>query len=566
MVLAYAQGRQARPKRRVNYDALLGVLQQRGITQKMIASADMQAEMIERAQILQAIVTPEEAIDAGIEIRYKDEFQTAKTAAVGIVEERKCDWVAQPYFAAPTGGATPTGNQQLGPSDMFIATFNDQPWCMMTVYDPNAAVAQWQYQWTHPNSAGTLTNQLKIQGMQSTLLHSVALSTQISPGGYSPHGNQLFCQRDQNDVRYQWCDGTVTPFNQAGAYNRSTIVVTVSVDPGATLAAYIELFRYNNGYPITAGSPGPQQITNGLQTYTFYVTKSDYYTVAIYGALNATLLNTSVYWTVTQTGTCSVLCHVPMKNIWIHREQLSRNGRVLALSCRMTDVSAYQWLQGEVALAKCLDGAAWYPMFEQGLQGGTACFDAVAAYQDVITGTLPEGGYMYHKPNKKPDFDWRSFVVLNPLDGTFQDVWVPLDSNMAVNVMACTTNNVAQGGAAGGGVGLGAQGYLTMANYIEYMTTDDWTPRMLPQQSSLAWRNSLEELPLFPDAAGNAWGWQDFITGIAKAVTWTAPMWRAAGKLGATALDTYLPGAGVAVNLATEAALDAAKRRANKRK
>lgn len=536
--------------RRVKYDDtyqdLLAYLNDQGtVTAKDILSKDYIDEQLDRMRILQTITMPEEAIDRGVNVRYKDEFMGEPTATQGIKDLRKCDWIAQ-----PTAG---NGiNMQIGPSDMYIATFNDSPWCLMVMYDPNAGCAQWDYKWS---MNGDFV--LRVNAPKSTVLHNYSSTTNL----YKPHGVFEYSGKDLDGVRYQWIDGKNGTVDVSGNASPSTLRVTALANPTVT-GGQIQLIRWNNGNATPYSTP--QALTNGVTVYNFTINISDYYAVAIIAIAGTVAANLQAAgFNIEHFGTCSVLAHFAAKNILAHAAQLSKCGRILALSVRLTDVAALQYLQGEVAVATNLDGNAWYPMFMQGGGLGTDCYDTVASYPKAIVGPLPEGAYTYHKPAKKEDYGWKEWVVLDPLTGLVLDLWWPMETNTPVKIIAATTNNI---GNNNGNTGLGAQCYVTLAYCLEWQTTDDWTPTGIPSQSSLAWRNALEELMFFPDATGNAWHWKDLITGIAKAVSWTAPVWRAAIKVGGAALDTLAPGTGLPAQVLANAGLDAVVRYAGRKR
>jgi hypothetical protein len=484
-------------------------------------------------------------------VRYKDEFNTADTAVLGLTMNQRCNWQAQPVAANGT-----TFNEQIGPNDMFIATFNDSPFCIMVFYLPNAAFAEWKYNWQM-----NATTTLMVGQLGGCIYHNKSVADAATL--FRPHDVFLFSGQDKQKYRYMWVDATTGSTLQNGTTARaSTIVVTV-IAPGVVASASIfsmNLYRYKNGQPELEQSQTISiTLTDGTPIVTtFSLTVSDYYAVTISAVSSAAPAKTALTggFNITSSGRTSCLGHYAVKNINGHLSSLSKSGRINALGVRLTDVAMYQYLNGECAVITCEDGNAWYPLFQTGLSGTTHLYDTVADYPGAIIGELPEGAYTFHKPASKKDYDWKEWVILDPTTQTVLDHWAPLETNNPVKVIAGTTMN---DNTPGNPSGQGASGYITISVMMEWKTLDDWTPTDKPRETSVAWRDALEKLELFPDAMGNAWHWQDILGGIAKVAKWGAPVWRAAIEAGGTALDKWDPAIGNAGRVIGQKALNAAQ-------
>jgi len=518
------------------------------ITYKDLAAADRVEQMQDQFRVLRAVILPEECTRDPV--RYKDEFNTADTAVLGLTMNQRCNWQAQPVAANGS-----TFNEQVGPNDMFIATFNDSPFCIMVFYLPNPGFALWIYNW-QMNASTTL----KVGQLGGCIYHNKAAADAISL--FRPHGVFLYSGQDKQKYRYMWVDATNGSTLSDGTTARlSTIVVTI-LTPGTTTANNIfslNLYRYKNGQPELESSASISiTLTDGSPiTQSFSLTVSDYYAVTVTAVNNATA-RTAIAggFTITSSGRTSCLGHFAVKNLNAHLASLSKSGRINALGIRLTDVAMYQYLNGECAVITCEDGNAWYPLFQTGLEGTTALYDTVADYPGAIIGDLPDGAYTFHKPASKKDYDWKEWVILDPVTEEVLDHWAPLETNNPVKVIAATTMN---DNTAGNPSGQGASGYITISVMMEWKTLDDWTPTDKPHETSVAWRDALEKLELFPDATGNAWHWQDFLGGIAKVAKWGAPVWRAAIEAGGSALDKWDPALGSAGRALGNAGLKAAQ-------
>lgn len=529
-------------------DLIQNLQDQHSISYKDLMAADKLDQAQDQFRILRAVITPEECLNQPV--RYKDEFNTDPTAALGLMMNEKCNWQAQPIAANAV-------NEQLGPNDMFIATFNDSPFCIMVMYRPNPNYSLWSYNWT---MNGNTT--LKVGQVGGVVMHNRAIAT----SAWRPHDIHVYSGMDKMGYRYQWVDVKNGAVDAAGNVRNSTIVVTVLV-PGAGGAALftVNLVRFNNGEPRvvarTVYAAGDAPVTFTLAANTF----SDYYAVTITSPAQTAAANAAVDggFTIASSGVCSNLGHFATKNITAHLTSLSKQGRINALGIRLTDVAMYQYLNGECTVVRSEEGNAWYPLFQAGLAGGTTCYDTTADYPGAIVGELKDGAYTYHRPVSKKDYDWKNWVTLDPVTGQVLDVWCPLETNSPVMIIVATTQN---DNSAGNPNGQGAICYVTVAIMLEYKTLDDWTPIDKPMEQKQAWSDALEKIELFPIATGNAWHWQDMLHGISKVVNWTKPLWRAAIEAGGSALDKYDPALGGAARKVGNVVLNEAAGYAGKRK
>lgn len=120
-------------------------------------------------------------------------------------------------------------------------------------------------------------------------------------------------------VNLQTSDGTI-------------ITVTLNQAPTSASTGEIQIWAYNNNDPIcrpndsnTAGAPivafgtgSPNgQVYPFLATkttYTFYVLRSDYYSVVVAGTIEEAVDNAG--YRVSVSGKCSCFCHNPVETFW----------------------------------------------------------------------------------------------------------------------------------------------------------------------------------------------------------------------------------------------------------
>lgn len=538
------------------WDELMIGAANRGITYADILNADATNEMsvVSWARIA---LLPEDNIDSPL--RYHDQGSNTPTAAIGMRTPYAINWQQQPVLPSQ-GGATPGINQQLGPSDMAIFSFDYSPLHILSIYDPNPNYSPITYKWTWCGH-----DKIFFNPTTGRIRANKALSDATQVGNYAAHGTWLYCKRDSLDNRYFWVDAIPGSVNGAGTTTPTTIRVFTKhqQNSGSTEALYsVTLTRYYNGDPqtvdtlaVSANSPNngvlefvlnrntPDVVNNLATTY------SDFYT------LTATRLATTdngraqlAYdmaqgFNVTQSSVCSTLKNIAMHEVEVLLSQMSSKSRILAQGVRITDVAMLQYVNGQIVGATAWDDYTWYDYFQVGLQKGRAFFDAVAQIPGAIPGDLWDGGYIYHKGTQATDYDWRATMSWDPKKKEPDDYFVPIETNRPVKIIACTAAN---DNTVGNPTGGGAACYLTVATMLEWIPPVSCVEVRMSEWTRNDCAAGCDMLGMFPDFTSNDTHWSEFASQVFK--TAGAPILKAAIRSGGDWLAKKFPSSRNVVN------------------
>jgi hypothetical protein len=358
-------------------------------------------------------------------LRYHDPTNSLESAALTMVTPYNIQWQQQPNNSDGING-------QLGASDMFLATFDDSPWCVIVIYNPNPNYARWVYKWTWNG-----TTRIYFNG-EGKIRANKAQHDSSDPTNWDPHGTYLYCQADADDNRYFWIDCKPGVVDGADSTYNSTLTVLVpgvTVSGGTSFYFNIGLYRYFNGVPQLcqqATVASNMTVVGGVGVITFtlntndidpatntFPTYSDYYTlrvanlttVAADRAAAQTVLATG--FEVTQQGKMSVLEHHAVEEAESLSVTWSKKGRIVAQGVRVAQDGMLQYVNGKITGLTAWDGDSWYQLFQYGLMLGDRCFQKCWKEPGAITGELDEGGYMYHKPTEITDFCWTEWAVID---------------------------------------------------------------------------------------------------------------------------------------------------------
>lgn len=506
------------------WDNLLMAAADRGITYEDIMTATADDHTMAWMSWLRCALLPEDNIQTPL--RYHDQGSNIPTAAIGMRTPYAVNWQQQPVNAY---GGKAGVNEQLGPSDMAIFSFDYSPLHILSIYDPNPNYSTVAYDWTwngqtivyfNPDNGHLIVNKAK---------------SQEGVNIYKAHGAWLYCKKDNLNNRYFWLDVIPTAVNQAGQLRPSniTIVLNHTQDTSGQAPLYkVWLYRYNNGDPkpvetstvsqnTVEGPPGKVTISFDLTRAAYnpatqlWNEQSDYYCISVQRLANDgpelqqmdQELNGGA--TVTQSSVCSVLRHLAMYEIEVLLNLMSSKCRILAQGVRITDVAMLQYVNGQIVGATAWDSYTWYEYFLMGLQGGRSFFDAAAQIPGAIPGDLWDGGYIYHKATQATDFAWRDTMSWDPNLKQPDDVYVPIETNRPVKIIACTAANDNTTGNPTGG---GAACYITVATMLEYVPPVSIVETRMSEWSREACAAGADALGYFPDFTSNDKHWSEFAT------------------------------------------------------
>lgn len=345
------------------------------------------------AQWVRCSILPEDTIDTPL--RYKSPSNQYPSAALAIRDFKPVKWQFQPNIA----------NAQMGPGDMGVFTFDDNPLDIVHIYDPNPFYGECVYDWQF--NSDPIIRWTQNGGIRA----NKAIVNLSDPENVDFHGLYLYTQYDRQDNRYFWVDCKPGSVNQSGDTFAGASWINVDF-PAITAAPAgflftIALYRYFGGTPklcnqavIDAAIPltgpgGCGRIRFLLNNNTtdpasgLFPTYSDYYTVRIAYARSRTATSGDALFAAAQAAilggtrissrSCmSVLRHIAAKEIEFYINAMSEKGRINAMALRLTDVPMLQYQNGLISGFVCLNGNSWYQYWQHGLQLADAFYQKVS--------------------------------------------------------------------------------------------------------------------------------------------------------------------------------------------
>ena len=350
------------------------------------------------AQWLRCTILPEDTVRTPL--RYHSPANQFPSAAIGVVDFRAVKWQFQPRQE----------NCQMGPGDMGIFTFDDNPLDIVHIYDPNPNYTPCVYNWTFNG------NPVMRWNADGSLRANKAMFATDDPTNGDFHGLYLYTQYDAQNNRYFWVDGKPGTVDSAGnplpTRFRVSFPGILQASPPTQYLFTVGLYRYYGGNPklVQRKDINPAiDFEGGIGYIDFlmnnndtdpsqgiFPTYSDYYTIRIAvvrGRGNNTggppPVTADALWTeaeaailggvsVTTGSICSVLRHIALKEVEVLLPQFSEKGRINALGLRVTDVPMLQYQNGLIAGFVCMNGNSWYQYLQHGLQLGDNFFNHVA--------------------------------------------------------------------------------------------------------------------------------------------------------------------------------------------
>lgn len=530
----------------------------------MLVNAKSTSRMESAMDWIRCSILPEDNIETPL--RYHDATNTLASAALGVRTPYAINWQQQPINANGI-------NEQLGPSDMGIFSFDYSPLHIISFYDPNASYRTVSYLWTWNGSVDG-AGQYRLYFNELGQIRANKARHNNNPStNWAAHGPWLYCKQDTSDNRYFWVDAKPGAVNGATPPAAANTTITIGLpgaigDVNADPLGELLLYRYYNGNPqlceaiaitsstATAGVTFTLNNPNTNNPATrVWSTYSDFYTVIARRSATTdtaiaqwnTVIGSGVY--ITQNSYCSILRNMAMYESEILINFWGSKGRINAQGVRVTDVAMLQYVNGQIAGATAWDDYSWYEYWQFGLQGGRVFFDTVAQVPGAITLDLLDGGYIYHKPTQITDFNYHPFASWDAEWKVPDDMWVPLETGRPVKMIACTAANDNTSGNPTGG---GASCFLTVATMIEWIPPVGCYARQKSLYSREACADGIDMAGNFPDFTDNDSHWEQFVDFAARAANLTAPVLRAAIEAGTTKLANINPKlAGIAKGLNT---------------
>lgn len=353
-------------------------LTRRGINWNDLVATPYTTDQELATKWLRCTILPEDTRNTPL--RYHSPANQFPTAATAVVDFRSVKWQFQPRQQ----------NCQMGPGDMGIFTFDDNPLDIVHIYDPNPNYTPCVYNWTFNG------NPVMRWNADGSLRANKAMFATDDPTNGDFHGLYLYTQYDAQNNRYFWVDGRPGTLDSAGnplpTRFRVSFPGVLESSPPTQYLFTIGLYRYYGGNPklvqrkdidsniaFADGIGYVEFLMNNNDTDPaagIFPTYSDYYTIriavvrgrgnntggglnipdALWAAAESAILGGV---SVTTGSICSVLRHIAVKEVEVLLPQFSEKGRINALGLRVTDVPMLQYQNGLIAGFVCLNGNSW---------------------------------------------------------------------------------------------------------------------------------------------------------------------------------------------------------------
>lgn len=456
-----------------------------------ISVSSVEGEEAEMA-IVGMILMPEEFST----VLYADPFSTEKMCKKGILQRQQASWTNQP----------PASARWLKPEEFFIASFRGigSIWRRMLVYDPNSLRADRRFRLKHTTTrAVTSGDFLKLQdGGGPFFDFNIADCTDGAGGSaYSTQCNTttMVCGRSKdtmNDARWFLTNATQDP--DAGFETTLTITPQSAIVNNCIISA----IGWRGGEPVevdtvvfAVGATAAQTIQltgdNGQPDYMTFRYFCDDANDGNFAGLKGFRFDYVDF--------CAGLCQVPVDTAYANITQLGKM-TTIAASVRLTEIAAPLNVEGNSTVACTRDPATWYRQYLVGGSGTGSVFTVVNNYRDAYQGPLLEGGYGYHMPFRKTQFEMDDCMEIDYQNNIIKDLWWSIEDDSDVNVFSARTIN---NGENNGLTGMGADAWITCVTHFNWLTDNKWPDADYSRLKYNVWMNALDHLRQCPRVMSN---------------------------------------------------------------
>jgi len=431
-------------------------------------------------------------------VRYPSSFSQALTA------------VAAPYTVQTAAWNTGSTNQSVSANDMACFVTRS-PEAAVVVYDANTSASSWAYQF----SGTSLVSGVPVIPAQTFTVNCLPQGKSYIPtiygtalNAYAPHGGTMYAGflPEASPGKWFWMNGgdslTVTGNMQT---NVTTFNCSLHLDSWNPATGFQPSAAY------TASTAFPY---NTNTTLTLSVPADGYYCMAFVTeqTIGAAVPIPFTFSSVKLSGSGDNWCHLALP--YYSNNLASAEGvRVLSVSARYTNEAAEIYRQGKIAALQVPETNHWYDYVQPNSGGFTAISQALGAE----TLPLDKGLYIFLKPTKPDDFDYRSNLEVE--NGSIVDSRWPIDQRTSFLAIyaVCTTAQ-------------GRDGYFTFSFGVEYLTTDVWreinTPSIEPKiyEEAIRLVGTLKQIHENPLHISDIWnGIKSFAASVASGITKYGP-------------------------------------------
>lgn len=137
---------------------------------------------------------------------------------------------------------------------------------------------------------------------------------------------------------------------------------------------------------------------------------------------------------------CAGLTQTPTDSAYPNIMQLGLQ-TTIAASMRLTNMAPPLQIQGESVVCQTRGRETWMNWYLTGGGGAGSPLDIAASYRDRFLGKLMNGGYAWHMPFKKDQFELEACCDLDYDRAIIRDVWWDIEDPSDVNVFSARSQN-----------------------------------------------------------------------------------------------------------------------------
>jgi hypothetical protein len=407
---------------------------------------------IQGAIVAPQIVPPE---------RYSTEYASNPTAVAN-------PWSVIDY---PWASSDNANSAPLASSELFMAMFRD-PLRNLVYYDQNNPGS--------PGTPGTSTYKALMTPFNGTSVvpvspvnlpgtfstgsifdEDVHVAMWQATGSYTPHGPFLYCGSDERtDRTYRWFD------------LGETLTVDVALSASTTWGMTVTCELFDDDAPIVTAA---QQSTSGTGTTasaTVSFAKEGYYAIHVFVDGFGTTVSASMTMVSSTSG--AVFAHLPLPAFEANKQAID-GVRIIGASCMYTNNAALIQKAGTLVGSQIPKNTDWTdyigPLSLVSKLAGSRTLDA------------QNGIYGFLKLTETEDLQLQEAFQIEPVSQLIAASYFPLRSVKSFLIVRGSISPTD-----------GRSGFMTIANSVEYGTTDVWRPIDIPRSDPDVYKRALEGL------------------------------------------------------------------------
>mgnify|MGYP007011033778 CR=1 FL=1 len=340
---------------------------------------------------------------------YADSYTSEKMAKKGILQSQQANWVT-----------ADTKTPWLKPDEYFFTSHrgNGSLWRRMHCYKVNDTQEMGKFTLKHSSRRSATsgpTDFLRLQAGGEGYFDFNLADCEPSAGGSALakqwNSPTMVCGRSKDtnsDARWVLLNAVAAaPVGQRSKFN-----ITYS-ESAMVNDCKIELVRWRSGNPLTIGefaftgsTVSVDVIITGDDAYPDFYTFKYVSTVSPDNnfASDTAGFRIEGYWY------CSGLTQTPVDSAYQNIMQLGRQA-IIAASCRITCMAPPLAIQGESCVAQTRDPWVWYNWYTSAKNGSV--LDLMSSYRDRYLGKAANGGYAWHMPFRKTQFELQQCCELD---------------------------------------------------------------------------------------------------------------------------------------------------------